>query len=203
MAEVKRAPSYPDPTPDQQAPIGETLAGPVQRLLIVDDDEKFRARLAQSMALRGFAVQVAGDVDEALAIIEARPPALALIDIRLGNGGNGLDIIAALHTARPDATLIVLTGYGSIANAVAAVKAGAVGYLSKLTDADEIAAALHDPDSLDRPPIPGKPMSDTRVRWEYLNRLYELCDRNLSKTARRLHTHRRSLQRFLKRRAPN
>lgn len=197
MTRVKPTQSCPDQTGGSNS-----ISGAEKNLLIVDDDPKFRDRLAKSMARRGFEVQTAAEVAEAVRLIGADPPDLALIDIRLQDG-SGLEIIAELHNANPQATAIVLTGYGSIANAVAAVKAGASGYLSKLTEVDDIAAALLNPDALNRPSIPSKPMSDNRVRWEYLNRVFELCDRNLSKTARRLRTHRRSLQRLLKRRAPN
>ena len=134
------------------------------------------------------------------AIANARPPAYAVVDLRLEDG-NGLDVVEALRAKRPDCRIVVLTGYGAIATAVAAVKIGATDYLSKPADANDITAALL-ADEEEMPPPPENPMSADRVRWEHIQRVYELCDRNVSETARRLNMHRRTLQRILAKRSP-
>jgi two-component system response regulator RegA len=169
-------------------------------LLIVEDDRAFLARLARAMEARGFEVETAASVEEGLASLKRRPPAFAVVDMRLDDG-NGIDVIAALKDVRPDARAVVLTGYGNIATAVTAVKIGAVDYLAKPADADEVFAALMAGPE-DKAPPPENPMSADRVRWEHIQRVYELCDRNVSETARRLNMHRRTLQRILAKRAP-
>jgi two-component system, response regulator RegA len=169
-------------------------------LLIVDDDQPFRERLARAMERRGFAISTAGSVAAGIAAARTTPPAFAVIDLRLGDG-SGLEIVAAIRESRPASRIIVLTGYGNIATAVAAVKAGAVDYLAKPADADAIEAALRAPEG-SLPPPPDNPMSADRVRWEHIQRVYEQCDRNVSETARRLNMHRRTLQRILNKRAP-
>ena len=180
---------------DDQAATGGDLS-----LLIVDDDKAFVQRLARAMESRGYRVVMAETVKEGLQQVEAHSPAFAVVDMRLGDG-NGLDVISALKQRRPDAKGIVLTGYGNIATAVTAVKLGAIDYLAKPADADEIHAALMAlPDSKPKPPE--NPMSADRVRWEHIQRVYELCGRNVSETARRLNMHRRTLQRILAKRAP-
>lgn len=169
-------------------------------LLIVDDDEPFLRRLARAMEKRGFAPEIAETVAGGSAIATARPPAYAVIDLRLEDG-NGLDVVEVLREKRPDAKIVVLTGYGAIATAVAAVKIGATDYLSKPADANDVTnALLANGDAL--PPPPENPMSADRVRWEHIQRVYELCDRNVSETARRLNMHRRTLQRILAKRSP-
>lgn len=169
-------------------------------LLIVDDDEPFLRRLARAMEKRGFAPETADSVAGGRAIATARPPAYAVIDLRLEDG-NGLDVVEVLREKRPDSKIVVLTGYGAIATAVAAVKIGATDYLSKPADANDVMnALLAAEDGL--PPPPENPMSADRVRWEHIQRVYELCDRNVSETARRLNMHRRTLQRILAKRSP-
>ena len=169
-------------------------------LLLVDDDEQFLRRLARAMEKRGFSVEMADSVAAGRAIATSRPPAYAVVDLRLEDG-NGLDVVEALRERRPDSRIVVLTGYGAIATAVAAVKIGATDYLSKPADANDITAALlATGDAL--PPPPENPMSADRVRWEHIQRVYELCDRNVSETARRLSMHRRTLQRILAKRSP-
>ena len=169
-------------------------------ILLVDDDEAFLKRLAKAMERRGFSVETAGSVAAGKAIATARPPAYAVVDLRLEDG-NGLDVVEVLRERRPDSRIVVLTGYGAIATAVAAVKIGATDYLSKPADAnDVINALLQTGDTL--PPPPENPMSADRVRWEHIQRVYELCDRNVSETARRLNMHRRTLQRILAKRSP-
>jgi two-component system, response regulator RegA len=180
----------------------EVLSGPRgdASLLIVDDDRPFSTRLARAMESRGFEVRVAETVADGIAAIEAQPPAYAVIDMRLSDG-NGLDVIARLKERRPEARGVILTGYGNIATAVTAVKLGAYDYLAKPADADEIYAALIAQPG-ERAEPPENPMSADRVRWEHIQRVYELCGRNVSETARRLNMHRRTLQRILAKRAP-
>ncbi len=169
-------------------------------LIIVDDDRSFLQRVARAMELRGFEVRSAASVSEGIELIRQLAPAFAVIDIRLEDG-SGLDVIAELGRLRPNARAIILTGYGNIATAVTAVKLGAVDYLAKPADADEITDALLAPANSKAPP-PENPMSADRVRWEHIQRVYELCNRNVSETARRLNMHRRTLQRILAKRAP-
>ena len=169
-------------------------------LLIVEDDKSFLQRLARAMEGRGFTVTTADSVSEGLTQLETASPAFAVVDMRLEDG-NGLDVISALKRRRPDARAIILTGYGNIATAVNAVKLGAVDYLSKPVDADDVVAALLALEGRKAEP-PENPMSADRVRWEHIQRIYELCGRNVSETARRLNMHRRTLQRILAKRAP-
>ena len=169
-------------------------------LLIVEDDKSFLQRLARAMEGRGFTVTTAESVAEGLSQLETTSPAFAVVDMRLEDG-NGLDVISALKRRRPDARAIILTGYGNIATAVNAVKLGAVDYLSKPVDADDVVAALLALEGRKAEP-PENPMSADRVRWEHIQRIYELCGRNVSETARRLNMHRRTLQRILAKRAP-
>jgi two-component system response regulator RegA len=169
-------------------------------LLIVDDDRPFLERLARAMESRGFIVTIAESVAQGLAQVEKSPPAYAVVDMRLSDG-NGIEVISALKARRPDARAVILTGYGNIATAVTAVKLGAVDYLAKPADADDVYAALKaEPGRKAEPPT--NPMSADRVRWEHIQRVYELCGRNVSETARRLSMHRRTLQRILAKRAP-
>ncbi len=168
-------------------------------LLLVDDDAPFVARLARAMEKRGFLPRTAESVAAGRAAAETDPPAYAVVDLRLEDG-NGLEVVEALRLRRPDCRIVVLTGYGAIATAVAAVKFGATDYLSKPADANDITNALL---SCGEPPKPPEnPMSADRVRWEHIQRVYELCDRNVSETARRLSMHRRTLQRILAKRSP-
>jgi two-component system response regulator RegA len=169
-------------------------------LLLVDDDVPFLTRLARAMEARGYEVTTANTIKDGREMARAKKPGFAVVDLRLEDG-NGLDVVAAMQEARPEARIVVLTGYGNIATAVAAVKLGAVDYLAKPSDADAIEAALL-AKSGDKAPPPENPMSADRVRWEHIQRVYELCDRNVSETARRLNMHRRTLQRILAKRAP-
>lgn len=169
-------------------------------LLIVDDDRPFLSRLARAMEGRGFIVTAVQSVAEGLAAIAHEPPAFAVIDMRLADG-NGLDVISELKAKRPEARAVILTGYGNIVTAVTAVKLGAFDYLAKPADADDIYAALM-ATRHDKAEVPENPMSADRVRWEHIQRIYELCGRNVSETARRLNMHRRTLQRILAKRAP-
>ena len=169
-------------------------------LVIIDDDRSFLQRLARAMELRGFEVRFGHSVAEGVDLIREKAPAFAVVDMRLEDG-SGLDVIAELAKVRPDSRAIVLTGYGNIATAVSAVKLGAVDYLAKPADADDVTDALLAPTDAKAPP-PENPMSADRVRWEHIQRVYELCNRNVSETARRLNMHRRTLQRILAKRAP-
>lgn len=169
-------------------------------LLIVDDDGPFRNRLGRAMEGRGFAVELAESVAEGAQLARNRPPAYAVVDLRLEDG-NGLDVVDIIHRERPDARVVMLTGYGNIATAVAAVKRGAIDYLSKPADADDVEKALLAAPG-EKPPPPENPMSADRVRWEHIQRVYELCNHNVSETARRLNMHRRTLQRILAKRSP-
>lgn len=178
----------------------QTILGEERSLLLVDDDKPFLTRLARAMESRGFTVDTADSVEEAVAKAKANAPAFAVIDMRLGDG-NGLDVVAAIREKRADARTVILTGYGNIATAVTAVKLGAIDYLSKPADADDIYAALTRA-SGEKAVLPENPMSADRVRWEHIQRVYEMCDRNVSETARRLNMHRRTLQRILAKRAP-
>jgi two-component system, response regulator RegA len=176
------------------------LAENDRTLLLVDDDQPFLHRLERAMDKRGFIVSVADTVAAGLAVVKANPPAFAVVDLRLEDG-NGLEVVSVLHEKRPDARAVVLTGYGNIATAVTAVKLGAVDYLAKPADADDVVKALLADEAI-KPEPPENPMSADRVRWEHIQRVYELCDRNVSETARRLNMHRRTLQRILAKRAP-
>jgi two-component system response regulator RegA len=183
--------------------MSETTASAIpgdRSLLIVEDDKSFLQRLARAMEGRGFSVTTAESVAAGLDQVEKSAPAYAVVDMRLGDG-SGIEVISALKDRRPEARGIILTGYGNIATAVNAVKLGAVDYLSKPADADEVCAALKaGPGQM--PELPENPMSADRVRWEHIQRVYELCGHNVSETARRLSMHRRTLQRILAKRAP-
>jgi len=179
---------------------GLRVIGDDPSLLILDDDAPFRQRLARAMERRGFVPVMAESVEEGMRVARQKPPAYAVVDLRLEDG-NGLDVVEALRAARPEARVIVLTGYGAIATAVAAVKVGAVDYLAKPADADDVEKALLTSGD-QKPPPPEHPMSADRVRWEHIQRVFELCDRNVSETARRLNMHRRTLQRILTKRSP-
>jgi len=179
-----------------------TLSAPTGdvSLLLLDDDAPFRTRMGRALEQRGFEVAQAGSVAEATEAVHAKAPAYAVLDLRLEDG-SGLSIVELLNKKRPDCRIIMLTGYGAIATAVAAVKAGAVDYLPKPADADDVVKALLAAPS-DKPAPPDNPMSADRVRWEHIQRVYELCGHNVSETARRLNMHRRTLQRILAKRAP-
>jgi two-component system response regulator RegA len=180
-----------------------TTAAPLEgekTLLILDDDVAFRTRLARALEQRGFEVIAVATVAEANDIASRNPPAYAVLDLRLEDG-SGLSVVEALNKSRPECRVVMLTGYGAIATAVAAVKAGAIDYLAKPADPEDIVKALlASPD--EKPEPPENPMSADRIRWEHIQRVYELCGHNVSETARRLNMHRRTLQRILAKRAP-
>jgi len=169
-------------------------------LLIVDDDNPFRDRLARAMEKKGFSVSQAEGVKKGIELIKMKKPAFAVVDLRLGDG-NGLEIVKELQVSNGDCKIIMLTGYGNIPTAVAAIKEGAIDYLSKPADADDVEKALlADPNKKALPPE--NPMSADRIKWEHIHRVFELCNRNVSETARRLKMHRRTLQRILSKRSP-
>jgi two-component system response regulator RegA len=172
---------------------------PDKSLLLLDAAQALRTRMGRALAARGFPVTTADSVAEATQLLRDKAPAFAVLDMRLEDG-NGLKIVEAVREKREDARIVMVTGYGAIATAVAAVKAGAVDYLSKPADADDVVKALLA--TGDSPEPPENPMSADRVRWEHIQRVYELCDHNVSETARRLGMHRRTLQRILAKRAP-
>lgn len=169
-------------------------------LLIVDDDQRFCDRLGRAMSDRGFEVETAYSVSAARDVVASRTFAFAVVDLKLDDG-SGLEFIRGLRDAKAKTRVIILTGYGNIATAVAAVKIGAADYLAKPASADQVAAALLEREDL-LPAAPELPMSAERVRWEHIQRIYEQCDRNVSETARRLRMHRRTLQRILAKHAP-
>ena len=169
-------------------------------LLIVDDDDPLRGRLSRAMEKKGFSVKEAKTVVQSIEIVKKTPPRFAVIDLRLEDG-NGLDVVKELHKANNDSRIVMLTGYGNLPTAVAAVKAGAIDYIAKPVDADDVESALlAAPESKAKPPE--NPMSADRVKWEHIHRVFELCNRNVSETARRLKMHRRTLQRILSKRSP-
>jgi two-component system, response regulator RegA len=169
-------------------------------LLILDDDDPLRGRLARAMEKKGFQVKEAKTVAEGLNIVKVSPPSFACVDLRLEDG-NGLDVIKELTRNKKDSRIVMLTGYGNLPTAVAAVKAGAIDYIAKPVDADDVESALlASPESNAKPPE--NPMSADRVKWEHIHRVFELCNRNVSETARRLKMHRRTLQRILSKRSP-
>ena len=169
-------------------------------LLIVDDDNPFRERLARAMEKKGFIVTQAEGVKKGIECVKIKKTAFAVMDLRLAYG-NGLEVVKEIKKNGPDSRIIMLTGYGNITTAVAAVKDGAIDYLAKPADADDIEKALlADPNSKAEPPE--NPMSADRVKWEHIHRIFELCNRNVSETARRLKMHRRTLQRILSKKSP-
>ena len=169
-------------------------------LLIVDDDSPFRERLARAMEKKGFKVSQAEGVKKGIDAVKTNKPAFAVVDLRLGDG-NGLEVVKEIQNSNADSRIVMLTGYGNIPTAVAAIKQGAIDYLAKPADADDVEKALlADPNRKADPP--DNPMSADRVKWEHIHRVFELCNRNVSETARRLRMHRRTLQRILNKHAP-
>ena len=169
-------------------------------LLIVDDDNPFRDRLARAMEKKGFKVTQAEGVKSGIQKVIQSEPAFAVIDLRLGDG-NGLEVVKQIQKSKKDSRVIMLTGYGNISTAVSAIKSGAIDYLAKPADADDVEKALLADPNLKAAP-PENPMSADRVKWEHIHRVFELCNRNVSETARRLKMHRRTLQRILSKRSP-
>jgi len=169
-------------------------------LLIVDEDTPSIRRLSAEMAKRGFSPFVATSIADGREIAAANPPAFAIVELRLPDG-HGLRLIRRILAIRPDCRIIVLTSFGSIASAIGAVKIGVVDYLTKPADVDEVHDALLRSGAV-KPSLPKYFMSPERVRWEHIQRVYELCNHNKAKTARKLKLHRRTLQRILSKDAP-
>lgn len=171
------------------------------KLLLADDDDSFRNRLTLTLGRRGFEVHAANSAAAARQLMRQFRPDFAILDLRLGDG-SGLELVAELRALHPQTKVVMLTGYGNLATAVAAVKEGAIDYLAKPVDPDDLMHTLLATEG-EKPPPPSEPMSADRVRWEHIQRIYEMCDRNVSETARRLKMHRRTLQRILSKRSPN
>ena len=169
-------------------------------LLLVDDDNPFRERLARAMEKKGFEVIQAEGVKKGIDAVKSKKPAFAVVDLRL-NDGNGLEVVKEIQNSNENSRIVMLTGYGNIPTAVSAIKQGAIDYMAKPADADDVERALlADPNKKAEPPE--NPMSADRVKWEHIHRVFELCNRNVSETARRLKMHRRTLQRILSKRSP-
>ncbi len=168
-------------------------------LLLIDDDNALRERLAKAMAKRGFTCSTADSLLQARKMLEVISPNYVVIDMKLGDG-YGLELVDEIHKKNPDARIIIVTGYGNIATAVAAIKHGAVDYLPKPIDADAIERALLN--QSEAPILSQEPMSPDRVKWEHIQRVFSECNNNVSETARRLKMHRRTLQRILAKHAP-
>ncbi|NWJ40986.1 MAG: response regulator [Geothrix sp.] len=170
-------------------------------LLVVDDDAVYRERLAQAIAARGYDVRTAADAEAAIRLAEADSPEFAVLDLRMP-GESGLDLLRRLRGIDPATRVLMLTGYGSIATAMEAVRLGAVNYLTKPADVDDILAAFNPegpgPDANADQETP----SLARVEWEHIQRVLNDCEGNLSEAARRLGMHRRSLQRKAGRKRP-
>ena len=183
-----------------EAPLQNLADFDNKSLLIVDDDNPFRERLARAMEKKGFAVLQAESVQKGKDMVKANKPGFAVVDLRL-NDGNGLEVVKEIQSSNASSRIIMLTGYGNIPTAVAAIKEGAIDYIAKPADADDVEKALlADPNQ--KPAPPENPMSADRVKWEHIHRVFELCNRNVSETARRLKMHRRTLQRILSKRSP-
>ena len=179
---------------DKTAIIGD------KSLIIVDDDNPFRERLSRAMEKKGFIVSQAEGVKSAINVVKIKKPAFAVVDLRLADG-NGLEVVKEIQKLSENSRIVMLTGYGNIPTAVAAIKEGAIDYLAKPADADDVEKALlANPN--EKPKPPENPMSADRVKWEHIHRVFELCNRNVSETARRLKMHRRTLQRILSKRSP-
>lgn len=170
-------------------------------LIIIDDDAPLRDRLAKSMIKRGFSVMTADSLAEARCLIRMRQPNYAIVDLKLGDG-YGLDIVREIRLSNDQARIVIVTGYGNIASAIAAIKFGAVDYLPKPADVDSIERTLMNQIPTPTTAIQVHPMSPDRVRWEHIQRIFTECDNNVSETARRLQMHRRTLQRILAKHAP-
>ena len=169
-------------------------------LIIIDDDLPFRDRLTRSMEKKGFNVETFANVKNSIKRINEKNFDYAIVDMRLEDG-SGLEIIKIIKINNPKTRSLLLTGYGNIATAVAAIKTGAIDYLPKPAAIDQIYEALiNSKETL--PPMPTNPMTADRIRWEHIQRIFIQCNRNVSETARRLRMHRRTLQRILNKHAP-
>ncbi|MGE5546828.1 MAG: response regulator transcription factor [Solirubrobacterales bacterium] len=171
-------------------------------VLVVDDDEPFRLSLARALQRRQLVVDTAATIAEAVGLASVRPPTYAAVDLRLGDG-NGLELVRILREIAPDTRIVLLTGYGNIASAVNAIKAGAADYLPKPVDIDHLLAAFRGDEVAFTDAGEAEPMTPERVRWEHIQRVFVECGHNVSETARKLRMHRRTLQRILNKHAPS
>ena len=171
-----------------------------KKLVIIDDDTPFRDRLGRSMEKKGFLVETFSNYKDGLKRCYEEKFDYAVVDMRLEDG-SGLELIKQIKEVSPTTKSLLLTGYGNIATAVAAIKTGAIDYLPKPAEIDQIYDALTNSDKV-LPPPPENPMTADRIRWEHIQRVFILCKRNVSETARRLRMHRRTLQRILSKHAP-
>ncbi len=176
------------------------MRGAPQRVLVVDDDAALRRNLARVLEREGFAVTTAASLNEAFRVAADNPPDCAVLDLNLEDG-YGLQLLESLRDIRPGCRIVVLTGYDSIASSIVALKAGVAHYLAKPVPPETVVAALKG-ELEETATVAEQPMSADRVRWEYIQRIFEQCNRNVSETARRLNMHRRTLQRILAKRAP-
>lgn len=186
------------PDTSDQLPVGDG-----QTLLVVDDNETLRERVARAFSTRGFEVRTASNYDEALEEAKREAPDLAVVDLRMP-GRSGLELLRDLKQLCPDAKIVMLTGFGSIATAVEAMRHGAHNYVSKPADTDDILRAFAKGESSPAPPELGdyQAPSLARAEWEHIHRVLDDCGGNISEAARRLGIHRRSLQRKLHKLAP-
>jgi len=170
------------------------------KLLIVDDDLPFRERLSRSMEKKGFSVVSSPGFKDSIEKVNSETFDYAVVDMRLDDG-SGLELVKEIQKISPDTKSLLLTGYGNIATAVAAIKSGAIDYLPKPAEIDQIYDALTNSKEI-LPPPPENPMTADRITWEHIQRVFIQCNRNVSETARRLRMHRRTLQRILNKHAP-
>jgi two-component system response regulator RegA len=176
--------------------------GATETILVTDDDRAFCAALSGALRRRGFKVVIAHDYEDALAEADAWSPEKAVVDLRMP-GRSGLEVVAELKKKHDAMKIVVLTGYGSIATAVEAIKLGAVHYLTKPAEVEEVLAAFERTEPAVEIPAPGNPRSLEEVEWEHLQKVLTDCAGNISEAARRLGMHRRSLQRKLARGRPD
>ena len=190
-------------TTDERPPVYNAAVVGANSILLVDDTFVLRERLSMAMQQRGFRVESAGDYDEALDVFRQRPTDLAVLDLRMP-GKSGLELLRALLQIKPNTRVIMLSGFGSIPTSIDAVRAGAVNFLSKPADADDILSAFirGDEPSVPEGAIAFPAPSLARNEWEHIHRVLSDCVGNISEAARRLGIHRRSLQRKLRKRAP-
>ncbi|WP_164101380.1 response regulator transcription factor [Candidatus Laterigemmans baculatus] len=187
-----------------ESPIYDAASLGYDSILLVDDTVVLRDRLAEAFRQRGFRVETAGSYDEALVVFSQRPTELAVLDMRMP-GPSGLELLQRIKARRPETQVVMLSGFGSIAAGIDAVRAGAVNFLSKPADADEILTAFARGEASNLPHASGSDFrapSLARAEWEHIHRVLSDCGGNISEAARRLGIHRRSLQRKLRKRAP-
>jgi two-component system, response regulator RegA len=195
----------PDATTTEVRPQYDPSRLGASSILVVDDTFVLRDRLALAFEQRGFRVEVAGDFDEAIAKFTARPTELAVLDLRMP-GRSGLDLLQTIKRLHPSTRVVILSGFGSIAAAIDAVRMGATNFLAKPADADDILHAfVRGEQSVESPATSGDEFpvpTLARAEWEHIHRVLSDCNGNISEAARRLGIHRRSLQRKLRKRAP-